>query len=380
MSIYLDNAATTPLSNEVYTQMEPFIFNSFANPSSTHTAGRNARYAVELSRKIIAEQLNTEAENIFFTSGGTEADNMAILSAINANNIQLVITSKLEHHAVLNTLAKAESEGKVKLVFLENDENGVVSLQQLDSLLQASPQALISLMHANNEIGNINPIADIADLADHYGAIFHCDTVQSLGHYHYNSKLLCPDYLIGSAHKFHGPKGIGFLYVREPKNLKSLINGGSQERGKRAGTENVCGIVGMAAALQQAYDKLNEHENHLKNIKTKLINGLSEIPGFFFNGLSGKVEESLSTVLSVSVPQRLGNLLGILDQAEIYASGGSACSGNKPSHVISAISPQLDQSVIRFSFSRYNTAFEIEEVISQIKHHFQSNASTLQYA
>jgi len=384
MSIYLDNAATTPLSSEVFTKMEPFLFNSFANPSSTHTAGRNARYAVELSRKIIAENLNTTAEHIFFTSGGTEGDNMAILSAIHANKIKVVITSRLEHHAVLNTLRKAENDGLILIKYLDNDAQGRISLTQLNSLLDGTDQVLISLMHANNEIANLNPLEEIADLAEHYGAIFHSDTVQSIGHYHYDTRLLCPDYLVGSAHKFHGPKGVGFLYAKQPESLKSIINGGSQERGKRAGTENVSGIVGAAAAIQDIYQNQVEHESYLKSLKSTLINGLSVLPEITFNGESANINDSLSTVLSVSFPQSLTefNLLETLDAAGIYASGGSACSGNNTSHVISSLSALSNKNTIRFSFSKYNTISEIEKVITVVKNYFQPshNQSNLQSA
>jgi len=370
MSIYLDNAATTPLSADVFAEMKPYFFHEFANPSSTHTAGRHARQAIEESRNHIADWLNTSPEHIFFTSGGTEGDNMAILSAIYTQKIRVVITSRLEHHAVLNTLKKAEREGLIKLVFLSNDENGNLSLTELDRLLdeQAEP-VLLSLMHGNNEIANLNPIYEIADLAEHYGAVFHCDTVQTMGHYRYDVRQITPDFLVGSAHKFHGPKGVGFLYSRSPEQLIPVINGGSQERGKRAGTENVAGIVGMAAAFQEMYLKLDEHENHIRELKAKLINGLSIYPEIDFNGNSADLNGSLSTVLSISVQNGIssGSLLQHLDLADIYASGGSACSGNGLSHVISALQPKNERDNVRFSFSRYNTNAEIENVLLAIQ-------------
>lgn len=368
MNIYLDNAATTPLANEVFTAMKPFIFESFANPSSAHSLGRYAREAVEQSRKIIAENLHTEPGNIFFTSGGTEGDNTAILSAIYNHDIKVVITSKLEHYAVLNTLKALEKRGVIRLVYLENDNKGKLSLTELDALLEKGEPALISLMHGNNEIGNLNPILEIADLADHHGAIFHSDTVQTIGHIDINTRQLAPDFLVGSAHKFHGPKGVGFLYAKEPANLRAFINGGSQESGKRAGTENVAGIVGMAAALQHAYDNQNLYETHIHSLKKRLVNGLTNLAGISFNGYSDHTDKSLSTVLSVSLPALPdgADLLQTLDKAGIFVSGGSACSSNHSSHVIEALGNGKNEETIRFSFSRFNTGSEIDEVVSQL--------------
>ncbi|WP_316831394.1 cysteine desulfurase family protein [Pedobacter aquatilis] len=376
MNIYLDNAATTPLANEVFAAMQPFIFESFANPSSAHSLGRNAREAVEKSRKIIAENLHTEPGNIFFTSGGTEGDNTAILSAIYGNNIRLAITSRLEHHAVLNTLQALEQSGAIRLIYLENDSKGKLSLNELVALLENEEPAFISLMHGNNEIGNLNPILEIADLADHHGAIFHSDTVQTIGHISFNTHQLAPDFLVGSAHKFHGPKGVGFLYAKAPANLRSFINGGSQEWGKRAGTENVAGIVGMATALQNAYENQNLYETHINLLKTKLINGLGNLPGISFNGFSGSQDKSLSTVLSISLPELNdgGNLLQVLDKSGIFASGGSACSSNHSSHVIKALRNGSNNETVRFSFSRFNTESEIDEVIACLNKLYPKNS------
>lgn len=368
MNIYLDNAATTPLASEVFTAMRPFIFESFANPSSAHSLGRYAREAIEQSRKIIAENLHTEPGNIFFTSGGTEGDNTAILSAIYNHNIRVVITSRLEHYAVLNTLKALEKTGAIRLLYLENDSKGALSLTDLDALLENEERVLISLMHGNNEIGNLNPILEIADLADHYGAIFHSDTVQTIGHIDINTRQLAPHFLVGSAHKFHGPKGVGFLYTKEPANLRAFINGGAQESGKRAGTENVAGIVGMAAALQHAYDNQNLYETYINSLKERLLQGLSSLSGISINGHSGHPGKSLSTVLSVSLPilPDGADLLQTLDRAGIFVSGGSACSSNHSSHVIEALRTGKKEETIRFSFSRFNTGSEIDEVVSQL--------------
>jgi cysteine desulfurase len=368
MNIYLDNAATTPLSREAFLEMEPFLFGSFGNPSSAHSLGRISRLALEKSRATIADHLNAAPSQIIFTSGGTEADNTAIQSSI-AAGVKRVITSALEHHAVLNTLKAAEREDKIELVYLENDHKGNISLTALDRLLQDEKPTLISLMHGNNEIGNLNPILDIADLAEHYGAIFHSDTVQTMGHVRYNTRLLGPDFLVGSAHKFHGPKGVGFLYAKDPGKVLPLISGGSQENKKRGGTENVAGIVGMAAALSNAYQHLDRHEAYILFLKERLIKGLRDIPGIHFNGLSADLEQSLSTVLSISFDQndRDVDLLTLLDQEGIFASGGSACSSGNPSHVIQALGGARGQDTLRFSFSRYNTGSEIDRLLSVIQ-------------
>lgn len=374
MNIYLDNAATTPLSNEVFTEMKPYIFQSFANPSSAHALGRDARVAVERSRKIIAENLNARPENIFFTSGGTESDNTAILSAIHHHKIDVAITSRLEHHAVLNTLKTAEKAGLIKLLYVDNDASGNISLPHLDRLLEENNPALISLMHGNNEIGNLNPIDEIADLAEHHGAIFHSDTVQTIGHIRYNTRLLGPDFLVGSAHKFHGPKGVGFLYAKDPANLRSLLNGGSQESGKRAGTENVSGVVGLASALSGAYANFDQHESHIVSLKQQLINGIKHLPGIIFNGHSKNIDKSLSTVLSIALPQveDTADLLTSLDVLGIYASGGSACTSHGSSHVIQALTPRNGYDIIRFSFSRYNTEQEIDQVITVLNQYSEN--------
>lgn len=376
MNIYLDNAATTPLSNDVFAAMEPFIFGSFANPSSVHALGRQARAAVELSRRIIAENLHADPQQIFFTSGGTEGDNTAILSAVYSKNIRCVITSRLEHHAVLNTLETLKKSGVIRLHYLENDVNGSISLSQLDHLLENEEPALLSLMHGNNEIGNLNPILEIADLAEHHDAVFHSDTVQTLGHIKYNTNQLSPDFLVGSAHKFHGPKGVGFLYAKDPAGLRPFIRGGAQESGKRAGTENVAGIVGMAAALQDAYGNNELYESHIKLLKNRLISGIDELERFRFNGFSGYLEKSLSTILNVSAPALPGggDILTALDQAGIFVSGGSACSANHSSHVIRCLEGGASDETIRFSFSRYNTESEIDEVISLLSKLYLKNS------
>ncbi len=369
MKIYLDNAATTPLSRSVFQAMEPYLFESYGNPSSAHHAGRAARSAIENSRKTIADLLNADPSSIIFTSGGTEADNTAIVSAILANGIRLAITSHFEHHAVLNTLKQLQAKGVIRIVYVKHDESGNLSISHLEQLLAANEKAFVSLMHGNNEIGNLNDIHQIAELCQSFGAIFHTDTVQSICQYQYDTKRLKADFLVGSAHKFHGPKGVGFLYARNPETLLPFINGGAQEKGLRSGTENVSGIVGLAKALSLAYSDLAQHQQHISNIKEKMINNLlSKIPGIRFNGNSASRKLSLATVLSVALPnpENGQSALTFLDQHDIYASGGSACSSKSSSHVLTALGLETGQTNIRFSFSRYTTEQEVDRAVERL--------------
>ncbi|WP_158799762.1 cysteine desulfurase family protein [Pedobacter sp. L105] len=365
MRIYLDNAATTPLSIDVFQAMQPYFFEHFGNPSSVHHYGREAKRALEESRETIAGLLNTSPDHIIFTSGGTEADNTAILSAIRTDRIKLAITTPFEHHAVLNTLKTLERNGEIKLVYLKHDEKGNLSLPHLDQLLSAGEKTFVSVMHGNNEVGNLNDIHEIAEVCSRYGAVFHSDTVQTMGQYQYNTKELKADFLVGSAHKFHGPKGVGFLYKRSAEVIKPHISGGSQERSQRSGTENLTGIVGLAKAMELAYTNRDNYHHHISRLKERMINQLAhQIPGVKFNGNSAHPTLSLSTVLSVSLPG-LGtgiSLLDYLDEHEVCASGGSACNSRSTSgsHVLSALGTDFDRSTVRFSFSRYNTAEEID--------------------
>lgn len=369
MKVYLDNAATTTLSRTVFQAMEPYLFEHFGNPSSAHQQGQAARTALEESRASIAALLNTEPNSIIFTSGGTEADNLAIISAIRSHGIRLAITSSLEHHAVLNTLKQLEKAGEIQLLYLKHDERGNLSPSQLERLLEANGKAFVSLMHGNNEIGNLNDIYQFAEVCKSYGAIFHSDTVQSIYQYKYDTQILKADFLVGSAHKFHGPKGVGFLYARNPEIIRPLINGGAQERGLRSGTENVSGIVGLAEALKLAQSNLEHHQHHVSNLKEKMINNLiSKIPGVKFNGNSGNKRLSLSSVLSVSIPNTDNGQspLSYLDQHQIYASGGSACSSKSVSHVLNAIGTDVNQNTIRFSFSSLTTEAEVDFAVETL--------------
>jgi cysteine desulfurase len=365
MKVYLDNAATTRLDPEVLQHMLPYLTEHFGNPSSIHAHGRPVRSAIEQARKKIASMLNATPAEIFFTSGGTEADNMAIRGSVHSLGVKRIISSPLEHHAVLHTVEHLEQEGLAQLDFVQFDEQGVIDLNHLDNLLANGPKTLISLMHGNNEIGNMNDLDTIGHLAHKYGALFHSDTVQTMGHYRFDVRKTPIDYLVGSAHKFHGPKGVGFIFINQSNKINPYIQGGSQERNMRGGTENVYGIVGMAKALELCYQELDEHEKHIKTLKERMISQLrSGIQGVEFNGTSDSLEKSLYTVLSVSLPPHEINemLLFNLDIQEISASGGSACTSgsNAGSHVIRALNRDQNRAVVRFSFCRNTSAEEVD--------------------
>lgn len=368
--IYLDNAATTPLDEQVLEAMLPFLRDNFGNPSSIHGHGRTVRAAIEKARKKIAELLNAAPAEIFFTSSGTEADNMAIRGAVAAHGLTHIITSRLEHHAVLHTVEHLARRG-VAVSYVQLDEKGHVDFDHLETLLRTSPRSLVTLMHGNNEIGNLLDIGRVAALCAEHDAFFHSDTVQTLGHYAHDLQTLPVHCLVGSAHKFHGPKGIGFLYMRAGVGLPPLIFGGSQERNMRGGTENVYGIVGLAAALEQAYTGMDTHRSHVEGLKTRLRDRLlRELPGVAFNGDSASTDSSLYTVLSVCFPPALDSemLLFNLDIAGISASGGSACTSgsNQGSHVLRALGVEGSRASARFSFSKYNTTEEIDAVAGQL--------------
>ncbi len=376
MKIYLDNAATTPLDKAVFEAMTPYLLNVFGNPSSHHQIGREAKQAIRDFRATIAGLLNARADEITFTSGGTEADNMAILSAINANGVNHVITTRMEHHAVLHTLSALQKEGRINVSFIDNDEQGNLDLHHLKTLLQGNANTLVSVMHANNEIGNLNDIEAIAQLCQTYNALFHTDTVQTVGHYRFDLSQTPIHFLTASAHKFHGPKGVGFLYCRSGVKLSPLIHGGGQENKLRAGTENIAGIAGLTAALQLAYQHIDEHQQHIQALKNHLINRLTDLlPGVQFNGCSAIQDKSLYTVLSVSLPENGTNLLSHLDEFGIAVSGGSACSTGYASHVLQALKPQADRSTVRFSFSKLNTIDEVEQAATVLSQAYASIAA-----
>ena len=376
MQVYLDNAATTPLDKEVFEVMAPYMLEYFGNPSSIHSHGRQVRAAIEKARKTVAGLLNPSPAEIFFTSGGTEADNAAIFGTVRSLGIKHVISSPLEHHAVLHSLEALEKQGEIELTFIQHDEKGGFDLEHLEQLLAGQPQTLVSLMHGNNEIGNLNDIAAIGEICKKYGAIFHSDTVQTMGHYRHNLQQLNLHFLVGSAHKFHGPKGVGFIYIRNEIKVPPLIYGGSQERNMRGGTENIYGIIGLAKALEIAYRDLDQHQQHIQSLKDRLIFKLKEqVPDVSFNGYSDEADKSMYHVLNVSLPASEINemLLFNLDINKISASGGSACTSgsNIGSHVLQAIGSDPNRGAVRFSMSKYNTAEEIDYVVGKLAQLYQ---------
>ncbi|WP_200975147.1 cysteine desulfurase family protein [Echinicola sp. 20G] len=373
MKVYLDNAATTALDEKVLEAMLPYLSGHYGNPSSVHSHGREVRTAIERSRKKVAELLNASPGEIFFTSGGTEADNTALVCAIETYGIKHALTSPIEHHAVLHTLQECEKRGHIQLEYAQIDENGAIDMGHLEAWIQAHPKSLVSIMHANNEIGNLNDIEAIGNICKEHGVFFHSDTVQTMGHYVHDLKQLPLDAIVAGGHKFHGPKGSGFLYLNKKNKIRPFIYGGAQERSMRGGTENVYGIVGIAKALELAYEEMTDHQKHVEKLKSSFIEQLREgIPGVEFNGLSANLDKSLYTVLNVSLPpseENSGMLLFNLDLHGISASGGSACSSGATvgSHVLRALNAKADRDSVRFSFSRFNTQEEIDYSVGKLK-------------
>jgi cysteine desulfurase len=378
MRVYLDNAATTPLDAEVIKVMCNVMESTFGNPSSIHAHGREARSLIEKSRKTIAGLLRTSPAEIFFTSSGTEADNTAIRCGIVDNNITHAITTRIEHHAVVHTLEAMEKAGTIKLNFLNVDDKGNIDFDHLEQLLQDNQRSFVSLMHANNEIGTLTDIERVGDLCEQYNAIYHCDTVQTMGHFPHDLGKLKVHFVVCAAHKFHGPKGVGFLYINHKIKIKPLIYGGAQERNMRGGTENVYGIAGLAKALDLAYADMEQHRQHIQGLKSYMKEQLIEaIPGVLFNGETSE-NKSLYTVLNVSFPETdmADMLLFNLDIAGISASGGSACSSGTDigSHVLTGIGASSTRPSVRFSFSKYNTKDEIDFVVNKVRDLFAVNA------
>ncbi len=371
--IYLDNAATTQLDEEVLNAMLPYMREEFGNPSSIHAYGRKTRTAIETARKTVAKYLNVAPAEIFFTSGGTEADNMAICKAIEAYGIKHAISSKIEHHAVEHTLVTLEKEGKIKVSWVNIDEKGNIDLNHLEELLKNNTKSLVSLMHANNEIGTLLPIKTVSELCEKYDALFHSDTVQTMGHFKMDLQNIKIHFVACAGHKFHGPKGVGFIYINHAVKINPFINGGAQERNMRGGTENVYGIVGLAKAFELANEHMEEHEKHIRGLKNYMMEQLkSNIEGMDFNG---EVDEnSLYTVLNCRFPLHpdAEMLLFNLDIAGIAASGGSACSSgsNQGSHVLRGLGIDMNRPSVRFSFSKYTTKEEIDVVVKKLKEMF----------
>jgi len=371
MRVYLDNAATTPLDPEVMKEMCKVMENTYGNPSSIHSHGREARTLIERSRKTVANLLGTSPSEIFFTSSGTEADNMAIRCGIVDHNIKHAITSRIEHHAVIHTFEALEKAGVIKLSFVNLDSKGNIDYEHLETLLKDNERSFVSIMHANNEIGTLSDMERIGDLCEVYNAIYHCDTVQTMGHYKHDLSKLKAHFVVCSAHKLHGPKGIGFLHINHRIKIKPLIYGGAQERNMRGGTENIYGIVGLAKALDMAYADMEQHQQHIQGLKTYMIDQLKEsIPGIEFNGETAP-DKSLYTVLNVSFPEMemADMLLFNLDIAGISASGGSACSSGSDigSHVLTAIGASPSRPSVRFSFSKNTTKEEIDYTVTKVR-------------
>lgn len=367
--IYFDNAATTPLDPIVLAEMMPFFTEHFGNPSSIYSYGRETRIAIEKARKSVAKILNAHPSEIFFTSGGTESSNTAIFASVRMLGCKRIISSSIEHHATLHTCSFLENAGEAELEFVELLPNGHINLEDLERKLSSSPlKTLVTLMHANNEIGNITNINHVGEICKKYNALFHTDTVQTVGHFPINLKEIKADFITGAGHKFHGPKGVGLLYINAETRIQPFIHGGGQERNMRAGTENVYGIVGFAKALEMATLNHDQDKEYISGIKHYLKNSLiNNIKGVIFNG--DPEGDSLYTLLSVGFPisEKSEMLLFNLDIRNICASGGSACSSGteQGSHVIRALG-KSNHVTVRFSFSKYNTKEEVDFLVEAL--------------
>jgi cysteine desulfurase len=374
--VYLDNAATTQVRENVIAKMHEALSLCYGNPSSTHSFGRSAKTAIETARKTIAKYLKAQPSEIIFTSGGTEADNMILRGAVRDLGVQTIITSRIEHHAVLHTAEELSEEAGVKLRFVRLDAFGNPELGHLEELLKIDDsKKLVSLMHVNNEIGNKIDIDAICRICHEHHALFHSDTVQSIGHYEWDVQKTPADFLTAAAHKFHGPKGVGFAYIKKRNGFRPMISGGAQERGFRAGTESFHNIVGLEEAFVAAYDKLGEEKAYIEDLKKYFITGLvREIPGVVFNGHSGDMGKSTYSLVNVRIPadkEKAMMLLFHLDLKGIACSKGSACQSGSDSgsHVLAEIltDQELEKPSLRFSFSIYNTKEELDYVIAMLK-------------
>ena len=368
--IYLDNAATTKLHPEVLDAMYKVMKDYYGNPSSVHFFGRKSKSLIELSRKTISSLLNVSPGEIFFTSGGTEADNACIVSCIKDFSITHAVTTKLEHHAVLHTLQNLEKIGIISLSYVDFNSDGEINVDDLNSILSKHPRSFVSIMHANNEIGTKISLKEIGDVCKNHNSIFHSDTVQTMAHYDFNLSETPVHFVTGSAHKFHGPKGVGFLYIDGEISINPFIFGGAQERNMRAGTENLYGIVGMSKAMEIAYRDLKKDKEFITGLKNHMINQLkNNIKGVCFNG-SIDEDKSLYTVLNVSLPptELADMLIYNLDLLGVSCSSGSACSSgsNTGSHVLQAIGCPNERAALRFSFSKYNNKKEIDLVVKEL--------------
>ncbi|PHN08492.1 cysteine desulfurase family protein [Flavilitoribacter nigricans] len=372
MRVYFDNAATTPILDEVIDAMSRSMRENFGNPSSIHREGRTARAAVEQARKVVAQSLGASIGEIFFTSCGTESNNMVLKNAVRDLGVTRIISSPIEHHCVLHTVDRIGKETPVKLEQVKLDESGHVDLDHLRTLLSTEHpgKTLVSLMHSNNEIGTMIDLEEIGELCAEYGAYFHSDTVQTVGYFPIDLSRLKVNFISGSAHKFHGPKGVGFVYINNDNILEPYLDGGAQERNMRGGTENIYGIVGLAKALELAVSEMDQRRAYITGIRDYFREQLlAQFPDITFNGdPDGRAHYK---VLSVDFPpsEKASLILFNLDIAGISVSGGSACSSgiDTGSHVISALKPDSDRHTVRFSFSHLNTREEVDQVISKLK-------------
>jgi len=374
--VYFDSAATTQLRPEVIHSMTQALKVEYGNPSSTHAYGRSSKSLIETARKEIAALLNVTAAEIIFTSGGTEADNLALNSCVRDLGVKRIITSRIEHHAVLYTIQELEKQHNINVEYVEIDDCGHIKINALKELLASSDEkTLVSLMHVNNEVGNILDIASVCTLCKEHNALFHSDTVQSVGHFKIDLQQTPIDFLAVAAHKFHGPKGIGFAFIRKNSGLRPLIYGGEQERGLRAGTEPVHNIAGMNEALKISYQNLDKEKAYITDLKQYFKENISkEIPGITFNGGCDNPERSTYTLLNICLPMSAEKgmmLLFQLDLKGIACSKGSACQSGATggSHVLSQILCKEDMAKpsLRFSFSSFNTKEEIDYVVACLK-------------
>lgn len=374
--VYFDSAATTQMREQVIEKMTKIMQEVYGNPSSTHSFGRSAKSIIEQARKTVAGYLNVSPSEIVFTSGGTEADNLVLNSAVRDLGVKRIITSKIEHHAVLYTINQLKSCYAITVEYVDLDECGNIDLEHLETLLKASDEkTLVSLMHVNNEVGNMLDLKKTAEICKKYDALFHCDTVQSVGHFKLDFQEIPVDFTAAGAHKFHGPKGIGFAFIRKNSGLKPLIFGGEQERGHRAGTESVHNIAGLEEALKLSYENLETEKAYVKGLKAYFIQQLEkEIPGAKLNGNCSQLENSTYTLINVCLPisaEKATLLLFQLDLNGIACSKGSACQSGAEggSHVLNAIlnEEDLKKPSLRFSFSHFNTKDDIDYVIGVLK-------------
>ncbi len=371
MRVFFDNAATTPLDGKVLASMMDCMQNLHGNPSSIHKEGRVARSVIEKARKKVAGYLNVSVGEIFFTSGGTESNNMALKCAVRDLGVNRIISSKTEHHAVLHAIERLKKTNGIEVDWVQQNERGQVDLDYLEKLLQkGEANTMVALMHANNEIGVLLNFERVSQLCQEYKALFHSDTVQTVGYYPIDLQQTPASFITGSAHKFHGPKGVGFIYINNNNLIDPFIDGGAQERNMRAGTENTCGIIGLATALEASYENLEDRRSHVVDLQKYLSSRLKEsFPDISFNGLPLE-KEGHYRILSVDFPPgpKTDLLLLNLDIAGISVSGGSACSSGADagSHVIQAIKPDSKHQTVRFSLSYKNTRKEIDFTIDKL--------------